>query len=1080
MDSKYEWCYTVYLGLYPTARVVTELERVLGPESPHIPRKKETLSAVAGFVVDGRGVIAPESSVLSGAAWATGRLSWPGPTDSGWLDGLDDEQEALRRGLAGLSGPEPPSSDTSEPDSAGGRPESHVVAVVGRHFSSAATDALEEGARSTGTAVTGVTAAAVGAVAGPLFGGVVGAVAGKFVERVLSLRRSETTGSGDASEKPATPTRTPARLDATADYVTARHLAEFVEDLAAALDIGDALAPSGIRVKCWLRLRRPEQPDRSIDPPMLNSMLVDDLDRIARSVGEGDAGRALLDYLTDDAGLERSTRIDVRQDRETVLAAVRPERKPAGRWPEKISQPLVMAQQFAVDAIRDDLTGGEGVFAVNGPPGTGKTTLLRDLVAALVVDRADVMANLDRPEQAFAGEETYDDGERKRWIHVLRPELTGFEMVVATNGNDAAQNITHEIPDASAVATEFDARTYCDYFPELADDLVEKETWGLVAAALGKRGNNRKFTSRVVWGDGPPRRAGCPDPPRRTGLKNWLDESEPGLSWTDSVKRYRSARREVDELVRRQVSIVAAHDRVAVRRSRVEVIERERREVDEELAVQRGNEQRHRARFDTICKRLVRLDADLDRQSAERPGFWDALFTVWRVRRRWLEERAELIARHRELRDTQDRVERGLERAAEAVQGLIEVLANLDREREVCLVALARDEDLLASSGLRAPDPLADEDTFEMTAPWADGDLDAARSRLFLAALKLHKAFLRTASRQLTRMLMTASRVLGGDRSLPRPVVRAAWQALFLVVPVVSTTFASLPRLFHGLGRNDLGWLLVDEAGQATPQAVVGGLARCRRAVIIGDPMQLEPIVSLPVPAQRALARHYGVDEQWLPDRRSAQTAADRVNRFGTAAPPGDPTAVDPGPDWVGAPLRVHRRCDRLMFDICNEIAYAHAPMVFGTLRKDPSFPRPSMWFDVRGEAQGNVVDAELDQLVAVVGALLRLSIGAEQIRVITPFTDVRRDARSRVQKEVKVGTLHSVQGTEADVVILVLGGGTEGARKWAAETPNLLNVAVSRARQCLCVIGDRQSWSALPYFSTAARMLPVREGSST
>ena len=73
------------------------------------------------------------------------------------------------------------------------------------------------------------------------------------------------------------------------------------------------------------------------------------------------------------------------------------------------------------------------------------------------------------------------------------------------------------------------------------------------------------------------------------------------------------------------------------------------------------------------------------------------------------------------------------------------------------------------------------------------------------------------------------------------------------------------------------------------------------------------------------------------------------------------------------------------------------------------------------------------------------------------------------------IGTVHTVQGREAEAVILVLGAplaDQSGARAWAGSTPNLLNVAVTRAQEVLYVVGNKNLWQDVGVFATLTAQL--------
>lgn len=65
------------------------------------------------------------------------------------------------------------------------------------------------------------------------------------------------------------------------------------------------------------------------------------------------------------------------------------------------------------------------------------------------------------------------------------------------------------------------------------------------------------------------------------------------------------------------------------------------------------------------------------------------------------------------------------------------------------------------------------------------------------------------------------------------------------------------------------------------------------------------------------------------------------------------------------------------------------------------------------------------------------------------------------------VGTVHTFQGKQASGVILCLGldESAKAAAAWASSKPNLLNVAITRAKHRFVAIGDKNIWLSQPYF---------------
>ncbi len=178
---------------------------------------------------------------------------------------------------------------------------------------------------------------------------------------------------------------------------------------------------------------------------LLNSFYLEDLGEAVGLITSGKAGAGLQRYM----GIGRPEQtIDVLSPVSAIEPFVAPSLTPLARWPSQGGHPLVLLQQAAVNAARHELGHTSGMMGINGPPGTGKTTLLRDIVVGCVVDRATAMTGFEKPQDAFSvtGEKLAFGAGIFQHFYRLDNSLKGHEIVVASSNNKAVENVSKELP----------------------------------------------------------------------------------------------------------------------------------------------------------------------------------------------------------------------------------------------------------------------------------------------------------------------------------------------------------------------------------------------------------------------------------------------------------------------------------------------------------------------------------------------------------------------------------------------------------------------------------------------------------
>ena len=835
--------------------------------------------------------------------------------------------------------------------------------------------------------------------------------------------------------------------------------------------------------------QKDEEDGIDVNTDMLSSFYVSDIDMVKRNVQTGDR---IVQYIE---ALKRPAvnRIEIDTDVSYMKKWLVPEKYPLGKWPS-IHSPSLM-QQVAINIAISENEYSDDIFSVNGPPGTGKTTLLKEIIASNVVERALLLSEYQKPDDAFQ-QCKFTSPENDYLKNYYQPDakLNKYGIIVASNNNSAVENISKELPIAKDAKKSNTMLFNIDenkeiYFSDIAKTLMGngEECWGLISARLGKKSNIYEL-KQALWFN-------------KEGI-NLLQLFKAELpDWEQAKKVFICKHAEVLEyrrLIEEAIENTNRHAKVVKEREDAEnkmLMEKNKMAEQENLLNQKSNDQNSlKNHIEALKENGLLLVSRLSFFKRIFPFFFKKNPIIIQIKRTKQEldlATIEMTTINLELSSGKIKLDE-LKSNYAAAQSHFEVKeAEFLNSSKIIKGYREQFGKNFAGEGFWLI--IEKNENSQMASPWTDSKYDTLREELFYYALMLQKAFVLNSKciKQNINCLvnMWNNSFSEQDKSLSYAHLL---NTLFLVVPVVSTTFASISTFLKHIGKNELGTLVIDEAGQATPYSALGALWRTSKAIIVGDPLQVEPVVTVPKELSKRFAKEYGIEDEYKPQELSVQILADSINPYGGYR------EYSNGKIWLGCPLVIHRRCLDPMFTISNEVAYNNRMFKQSVEPKSDILLllKRSVWIDIKGKENGDkdhFVPEQGDRGVEMVLNAFALQNGFPNIYIISPFKSVTNHMKSLLKKSLydhcreyesdnidnwidkSCGTVHTFQGREANEVILILGCDEKsgaGAVQWACKKPNILNVAVTRAKYRVAIIGDSDIWRQVPNFDFAYKTL--------
>ncbi|MPQ23312.1 AAA domain-containing protein [Carnobacterium divergens] len=819
----------------------------------------------------------------------------------------------------------------------------------------------------------------------------------------------------------------------------------------------------------------------------LHSFFIDDLQK-AKKINTGNMERYLTEYS------ENRQNLDSKSDSQNFnpllfQEILQPKYYPLGRFPTNPDYSLSFMQEVTVNlALNEKNT----IRSVNGPPGTGKTTLLKDIFAELVVQQAADICNLS--DKKIKGSLVYWE---KAKLGILPFQIAEKNSIVASSNNGAVQNIVNELPQIEAIPEEFREKILeADYFKTIANleqepnkknntELQDDVNWGTFSLEGGAKANITKLLSKI------------------TSIENYLKKEyqSDASVYQEFSKLYNEVFNERNNVQKYYEQMKHAQELKIKYKQESKSYSNEKNQNQNRLnkfiqqsKLQSDSINEEQQKWETILDEVQLEINNLSQESnqlqrnyevikSQQPSFFGLkkLFHSAKVSEYFerLNEANEKLNENekekRSLSSTKIKAKLELKKAWKDSEQLKKQVKqetakfnHWSNTQEQNLNELVHKiNSIMEQKGQSKIEELDFSKSYEdlqKSNPWFTKKYRIKQSELFILSLKVRKQFLYENSKHLaTAKNIWKRQPEYSSKQNGEKLLIESWHWINFVIPIISTTFASFGRMFQHIPENTIGNLFIDEAGQALPQASIGAIFRSKKIMVVGDPSQIKPVLTLDSNVLNLLGQNYQVNEKFVSTEASTQTLVDATSQYGFQKNEDE---------WIGIPLWVHRRSNYPMFTISNELSYGGL-MVQG--KPADSAQGQSEWFDISGKANDKFVTEQANFLKAKIMERLEENPDlAGEIYVISPFKHVAYKLATALdsigftkregRKVVNVGTVHTFQGKEAKIVYFVLGAdkSSQGAASWAVSDSNMMNVAATRAKEEFYIIGDKTLYASL------------------